>query len=371
MSQPDIRSSFRPATTDVNARADISFTVPPSMDRSIAGTEGEPPKKPNRLPALDFTKGVLVLIMVLYHWMNYFVIADGSVYKYLRFLTPSFIFITGFLISHVYLSRCKTGLRIPQRLLLRGFKLLGIVLGLNLALSMVHLTSATRLTVLSQGNLLSAYLTGTASVAFSVLVPIAYLLILSAGLVIVSAYFSYICHAVCAVSVACAVLCESTGINSGYLSIFSIGTIGLSIGGIPLARINRLMRHPLPIWLAYLMYLAAITFWDAIYLLQLVGVCLSLSVIYWFAYCVGREEEPSRIRKMMILLGQYSLYAYLGQIIILQVLHKSVRLLGDATFVSGAALLACSACTILSVEFIDRARTRLTLLNKLYAAVFS
>ena len=48
---------------------------------------------------------MLVLFMVLYHWLNYFVTPFGDMYKYLRFLTPSFIFITGFLISNVYLER--------------------------------------------------------------------------------------------------------------------------------------------------------------------------------------------------------------------------------------------------------------------------
>src|SRR5690349_11729639 len=52
-----------------------------------------------RNPALDFTKGVLVLLMVLYHWINYFVTREGDLYRYLRFITPSFIFITGFLIA--------------------------------------------------------------------------------------------------------------------------------------------------------------------------------------------------------------------------------------------------------------------------------
>src|SRR5207302_5956026 len=49
--------------------------------------------KTHRLPALDFTKGALVLFMVLYHWLNYFVSTEGDFYRYLRFLTPSFIFI--------------------------------------------------------------------------------------------------------------------------------------------------------------------------------------------------------------------------------------------------------------------------------------
>src|SRR5580658_8456542 len=80
--------------------------------------------KAPRIPALDFTKGALVLIMVLYHWLNYFVGPQGDIYKYLRFLTPSFIFITGFLISNVYLS--KYGIadpRLPRRLVQRGLKI--------------------------------------------------------------------------------------------------------------------------------------------------------------------------------------------------------------------------------------------------------
>src|SRR6184192_3526731 len=62
------------------------------------------PRTPGRNSALDFTKGMLVLLMVLYHWLNYFVASEGDFYRYLRFVTPSFIFITGFLISNVYLS---------------------------------------------------------------------------------------------------------------------------------------------------------------------------------------------------------------------------------------------------------------------------
>src|SRR5258708_7836003 len=77
--------------------------------------------------ALDFTKGSLVLFMVLYHWLNYFVGIGGRHYDYLRFLTPSFIFITGFMISHILLPRYGTGgSSLPKRLAVRGLKLLGV-----------------------------------------------------------------------------------------------------------------------------------------------------------------------------------------------------------------------------------------------------
>src|SRR5579872_443944 len=99
--------------------------VPSLVKAASAEVERSPApvKDTNRVPALDFTKGALVLIMVLYHWLNYFVGPQGDIYKYLRFLTPSFIFITGFLISNVYLS--KYGIadpRIPRRLVQRGLK---------------------------------------------------------------------------------------------------------------------------------------------------------------------------------------------------------------------------------------------------------
>src|ERR1700734_281432 len=90
--------------------------------------------KPQRISALDFTKGALVLIMVLYHWINYFIGPQWEYYQYLRFLTPSFIFITGFMISHVYLSKYDAAdPRLPKRLFTRGLKLLGIFVVLNVA----------------------------------------------------------------------------------------------------------------------------------------------------------------------------------------------------------------------------------------------
>src|ERR1700735_1506044 len=90
--------------------------------------------KPQRISALDFAKGALVLIMVLYHWINYFIGPDWGYYRYLRFLTPSFIFITGFMISNVYLSKYPaTDFRLPKRLLTRGLKLLTIFLVLKAA----------------------------------------------------------------------------------------------------------------------------------------------------------------------------------------------------------------------------------------------
>src|SRR5271168_93738 len=94
--------------------------------------------KPQRISALDFTKGALVLIMVLYHWINYFIGPQWEYYQYIRFLTPSFIFITGFMISNVYLSKyAAADPRLSKRLFTRGLKLMAIFLVLNLARAFV------------------------------------------------------------------------------------------------------------------------------------------------------------------------------------------------------------------------------------------
>ena len=90
--------------------------------------------KPQRISALDFTKGALVLIMVLYHWINHSIGPQWGYYQYLRSLTPSFIFITGFMISNVYLSKYDPAdPRLAKRLFTRGLKLITIFVCLNMA----------------------------------------------------------------------------------------------------------------------------------------------------------------------------------------------------------------------------------------------
>ncbi len=298
-----------------------------AVENTRAEAEIKTAKKSKRIPALDFTKGALVLIMVLYHWMNYFVTADGSVYKYLRFLTPSFIFITGFLISQVYLSKFQTsGSPVPRRLLVRGLKLLAIVFCLNLGQGTARIkTFESQVGNWPLGKIALAYLSGIAPIAFSILIPIAYLLILSAGLMLVSRRYRNIFHISCAVFVICALVAELKGIKTGYLQLFSIGMLGISVGYIPMDRINRLVRRPVVLFVSYLAYLCAITVWDDSYTTQIVGVCLSLAILYW----IGGDGEPGRIRQVFILLGQYSLFGYIVQIVILQILRRSLGHFGS------------------------------------------
>src|SRR5215472_8504052 len=90
-----------------------------------------------RIDALDMTKGVLVVAMVVYHSFNYS--TDYTLgFKYLPFLPPSFILITGFLISRLYFTpEAARDSGVYGRLLYRGFRLLLLFTILNVVTQLV------------------------------------------------------------------------------------------------------------------------------------------------------------------------------------------------------------------------------------------
>jgi peptidoglycan/LPS O-acetylase OafA/YrhL len=336
--------------------------------------------KAQRIPALDFTKGALVLIMVLYHWLNYFVGPQADVYRYLRFLTPSFIFITGFLVSSVYLSKYGvSNPQLPRRLIERGLKILGVFVGLNV-IRILLLPPESQAQLLSEHSsirsLVDIYVIGTnlgggqgKAIAFYILVPIGYLLILSAVLLVGARYYRYFYHFVFAVSLLSVLVSDSYGTPSANLQLLTIGLLGVILGYVPIDKINRFVKHPYLVSLCYLGYLYAITVWNVIYPLQIVGVCLSLAILYLLGDAAILE---GRVRNVIVLLGQYSLLGYIAQIAVLQLLHQGLRHteLGVRS-ASGVSFLAAIALTILVVEATDRGRRRVVAVNRLYKAVFA
>lgn len=331
--------------------------------------------KTGRISALDFTKGALVLVMVLYHWLNYFIGSQGSVYRYLSFLPPSFICITGFLIAQVYLSKSRiSDPRLPQRLIVRGLKLLMIFILLNVGASLlipgVH-HGGRVVDSFSASNLESVFVTGNMAggrtVAFYVLVPISYLLLLSAFLLIAHRYYQHIFHAMTLMCLLAIYVMFLNGSKSGNLELVTIGLLGISIGHMPLDRINHVLRHPFAVVLAYLCYAAAITVWNVPYPLQVAGVLLTLSILYLVGTASG---ETGKIQQLLIMLGKYSLFGYIAQIAILQLLRRSLGT-DQAAWVLGSSFIAAIALTLFAVKAVDRARSKSATVNRLYAAVFS
>ncbi len=90
-------------------------------------------------------------------------------------------------------------------------------------------------------------------------------------------------------------------------------------------------------------------------------------------YIAGsRNSEPGRTRRHVILLGKYSLFGYIAQIAILQLLHRGIQHIGLGTAaLLGLSFLAAFALTMISVEAVDRVRTKSIAVDGLYKAVFS
>lgn len=330
-----------------------------------------------RIPELDFTKGALVLIMVLYHWLDYFIGPQSEIFRYLRFLTPSFICVSGFLISNIYLSKYEiVDPRLPKRLGQRGLKLLGIFIVLNVAIRAVFENSYNGKILFGSLSSISAiFVSGNTLIpgvgkaaAFYVLVPIAYLLLLSAGLVIVRRLYKYTFQVAFTCSLLSVFILELIGLKNGNLELITIGLLGVMLGCVPMNKINNFVGHPYLIGSAYLLYTAAITLWNVVYSLQIVGVCLSLMLIY----LLGKNDgEAGKARGHIMLLGKYSLVAYIAQILILQLLHRSFRVIGLAPGTLAISFLAAIGLTLIAVVVVDRARTCSRTVDGLYKAVFA
>ena len=329
----------------------------------------------SRITALDFTKGALVLFMVLYHWVNYFVGPNWPYYIYLRFLTPSFIFITGFMVSNVYLSKYQvTDPRLSKRLIVRGAKLFAIFMVLNIARGLLHPpSSSTSLSFrfLYPENLKALFSTGQFHdkiVAFYILVPIAYLLILSGILMIPRRRYKHTFQVSCISLFLLLAAVNFSGRKNQNLEILAIGMVGILVGLKQVEVIDRAIRHPYLLAVAYILYMIAITAWNVTYPLEVAGTCLSVAIIYLVGTIEWRWQS---FQNTTVLLGKYSLCGYIIQIAILQILEAILRPIGLGYVKLLMSFLAAFALTIISVEVVDRARKSVVGIDRLYKAVFN
>ena len=115
-----------------------------------------------------------------------------------------------------------------------------------------------------------------------------------------------------------------------------------------------MVRFPLRLVAAYVAYLVALGIWQEIYPLQVVGVCLSLLLLYVIGVKSG---ATGCVQTRIIVLGQYSLLAYIVQIGVVLLLSKTLRPLnlGHATLL--ISFFGAFALTVAAIEAVARART--------------
>jgi peptidoglycan/LPS O-acetylase OafA/YrhL len=331
-----------------------------------------PAARARRIEEIDFVKGALVLIMVLYHWINYFIGLQWGGYRYLRFLTPSFIFVTGYLIGHVYLQRYSyDDRRLHARLLWRGFKLLLLFVVLNLAAEYtvggrLQLRGAPLSWVVQRAE--DVFLKGSFLAAFDILVSIAYFLLLTPVILGISKILKLPLWLIGLVAVIVMAAADFRGTSNTILEMLSVAFLGLAAGGSQLALPQRTAVGLVTVLIAYAVYVGATTLWNAPFALQVVGVVLTLLLIYALALYAGTHGLWQRV---VVRLGEYSLLSYIVQIAVLQLFVRSLR----ATPLHGPGLLIPFAATVVAmicvVELCTFARNRSVVVNRAYRLIFA
>lgn len=315
---------------------------------------------------LDFVKGVLVVFMILYHWINYFVSVDGFGYRYLRFVTPSFIFIAGFLVSNSLIGRYGAlDLRLPARLLVRGTKILMLFTILNIGTLYLKHGSAGEL----RDGFISYFGTADApEAAFQVLVPIAYLLAVCSGILVLRRSWNLPIQWTCGILFSGILIADLCGVVVANLELIGVGILGVLLGTVSMDRIRSLERRKAGFLAIYALYVVAVWFLDVAYPLQIVGVCLNLLLFHY----VGTMWEGENIVFLRVVrLGCYSLFSYIAQIVILQGLRPVLRGVGDDAISATLALIAVLILTESAVAMVDFTRQKFRSVDRLYKFAFA
>jgi hypothetical protein len=256
--------------------------------------------------------------MVVYHAINYSAFRPLA-FRFLAFLPPSFILITGFLVGQVHASKYDLNSWKPYaRLLVRGIKLLVLFIVLNVGLCVVRERNLYQgmfdfaehsSTIFFSGN-------GRAGI-FEVLLPIAYFLVLAPALLGLRSRLGH-STAICAAAVFlfCIGL-ETIGNPLKNLDLLSAGIIGMALGSVPIGIIDRLANNWVMVLLLYVLYRLSSHFLGDRYAVQTLGTVISILLLYC---CALHLKTRNWLGRQMVTFGRYSLFGYLAQVAILQVI---------------------------------------------------
>lgn len=122
---------------------DTAYKVDAVVGGSATHANGSAPAV--RDLTLDLVKGALVVVMVVYHAMNIFSTAGPDEYAYVRFVSGSFILMSGYIVARFHEARFKADRRsTSRRLVVRGLKLLMLFTLLSLLINLMGKGNPTR-----------------------------------------------------------------------------------------------------------------------------------------------------------------------------------------------------------------------------------
>ena len=326
-------------------------------------------KSVKRLNEIDFIKGLLVILMVIYHSLNYH---GYSPYAYMKFLPPSFIMLTGFIITQLLFPRyLGDTTRAQQRLATRSVKIILIFTSLNIIGHILWTTHEYGFFYGLKdfwGNWREIFIVGRPDlVSFDILLPISYTIIISLILLtlhltgplsttVLSVSFFSVC-----------LLMEFRGTGIYNVSMISAGAIGMALGFIPLSIVDNFSKS----WGKYVpltICLAIVYFSGHNYFTQMFSTILALLILYLISLKVNLSHI---INKQIVFLGQYSLVGYILQIVFLKFYCSFLPVWQTGKNNIALTVLLTITITYLSILIIDYARSRIRYVDILYKTVFA
>ncbi len=331
-----------------------------------------PIKKSDRSDTLDFTKGALVLFMVLYHGMNYL----GNLtlpHEYLKFLPPSFIFITGFIVTHIYLNRSEAGSSsLRRRIFVRSWKIWLLFTLLNMvALIAIGYNSFGFLELVTRylGEWQAIYIKGSNRKAvFEILLPISYVLLLSIPLIALHRLYPHFIYACTAVTVILCIAADLLELSLFNAYMISAGLLGMAVGITSRESVQRASESVVCVLLTLGVYCVFNTIWPDAYATQIYA---TLAIVFAI-YALARQLNPNRLLfRQVVLLGQYSLFSYIIQILILQVYFRFIAGRVHMQYFSYGIIIITALFVWGAVYVLGMMRDKNEMIDSLYRAVFA
>lgn len=317
----------------------------------------------------------MVVTMVVHHSIDYFApISMLSIYKYIRFVTGGYVFLSGYLVTQIYLPKYIGNRNIMvNRLMIRGLKLIILFVSINICGFLTK--NLIRNQNLSFSSLVSylyiILLAGSYERAtFSILAPISYLLLGIGALFLFLKDGSKIIpsFSLCLIIFCSIAFYDNRGAyNLRYLTIGLCGaTCGFWFSIISKWKID-VRKNLLKL---FIVTLVLIGFLNTFKLYFPVYLSSTILILYWI-YLVGTTWESNSWAKTgLYFLGRYSLLSYFSQIFILQLL-KQLDLINNGELCSLAvAILIAGLGMVLIVMNVDWARKRWQIVEISYKLIF-
>ena len=323
----------------------------------------------------DFVRGAVVIAMAAHHSINYFPSPYLST-RYFHFVSGAFPFLAGFIVTNLILAKnakAETGNVMARRIVFRGTRLIVLcgILNVLLASSLGQLTKFGRIV----GTGFSGYLVkllwngNYREVSFSLLVPIGYVLIILGVFRFFHILTRTVLWTLTIILVAYCLLGElGLALPIYYASYVTMGMLGAALGFIPQASIEGFCRKIGLVIPIYLLSLSGVIFLGIPFSMFAVNVVATLLLLYSIGLLLPMDRW---VCAQVLLLGRYSLFMYLGQIIILFGLRLLFyRYLPEASNALCGFVAVCVA-QVAICRLMERLRAQSKIVDRAYVALFA